>query len=87
MIRASWGRIERKSDFSVSFAISPRAPASSTPVGPPPTMTNVIHPSRSSGTASRSAASKAMRMRRRISVASSMVLSPGAWAAHSSCPK
>ena len=45
-------------------------------------------PRRRSGSASRSAASNAMRIRRRISVASSMVLRPGAHApAHSSCPK
>ena len=43
MIRASGGLIERKSRLSVSLAISPSAPASSTPVGPPPTTTNVIH--------------------------------------------
>ena len=40
---ASPGRIARKSRLSVSCAISPSAPASSTPVGPPPTTTNVIH--------------------------------------------
>ena len=62
-IRASPGRIERKSRLSVSWAISPSAPASSTPVGPPPTMTKVIHARRRSGSASRSAASKAMRTR------------------------
>ena len=86
-IRASWGRIDRKSDRRVSFAISPSAPASSTPVGPPPTITNVIHARRRSGSASRSAASNAIRIRRRISTASSMVLRPGANGAHSSCPK
>ena len=36
-MRASCGRIDRKSERSVSLAISPSAPASSTPVGPPPT--------------------------------------------------
>ena len=86
-IRASCGRIDRKSLRSVSFAISPRAPASSTPVGPPPTSTNVIHAAPRSGSASRSAASNAIRIRRRISMASSMVLRPGAYGAHSSCPK
>ena len=35
-IRASCGLIDRKSLRSVSWAISPSAPASSTPVGPPP---------------------------------------------------
>ena len=86
-IRASAGRIERKSLRSVSFAISPRAPASSTPVGPPPTSTNVIHARRTSASASRSAASNAIRIRRRISIASSIVLRPGANGAQSSCPK
>ena len=33
-------RMARKSRLSVACAISPRAPASSTPVGPPPTRTN-----------------------------------------------
>ena len=86
-IRASWGWIERKSWRSDCRAISPSAPASSTPVGPPPTSTNVIHSRRRSGSASRSAASNAMRIRRRISVASSMVLSPGAIGAHSGWSK
>ena len=77
-MRASCGLIDRKSLRSVSLAISPSAPASSTPVGPPPIRTKVIHAARSTGSASRSAASNAIRMRRRISVASSMVLRPGA---------
>jgi hypothetical protein len=87
MILASPGRIERKSRRSVSRAISPSAPPSSTPVGPPPTMTKFIHARRISGSCSRSAASKAMRIRRRISVASSTVLSPGAIDAHSGWSK
>ena len=87
MIRASPDRIDRKSRLSVSWAISPSAPASSTPVGPPPTSTKVIHALRRSGSASRSAASKAIRIRRRISVASSRVLSPGAIDAHSGWSK
>ena len=86
-IRESGGWILRKSLRSVSLAISPSAPASSTPVGPPPTTTNVIHSCRTSGSASRSAASNAIRIRRRISNASSMVLRPGANGAHSSWPK
>ena len=36
------GSMSRKSCFSVSWAISPSAPANSTPVGPAPTTTNVI---------------------------------------------
>ena len=46
MTRASAVSIERKSRRSVSRAISASAPASSTPVGPPPTMTNVSHSAR-----------------------------------------
>jgi len=68
-------------------AISATAPASSTPVGPPPTITKVSHAARRSGSISRSAASKASRMRRRMSRASSIVLSPGANRAQSSWPK
>ena len=87
MIRASGGLIDRKSRLSVSFAISPSAPASSTPVGPPPTTTNVIHSARRLATCSRSAASKAMRILRRICVASSIDLRPAANSRHLSCPK
>ena len=54
------------------------APASSTPVGPPPTMTNVSRAARRAGSVSRSARSSESKMRRRIDVASSSVLSPGA---------
>ena len=65
---------------SVWLAISASAPASSTPVGPPPTTTNVSQRLHAVGSASRSAASKARSTRRRISVASSIVFSPGATA-------
>ena len=78
MISASAGWMARKSLRSVSLAISPSAPASSTPVGPAPTTTNVSQGCRRPASVSRSAISKASRMRERISVASSMVLSPGA---------
>jgi len=64
--------------------ISPSAPASSAPVGPPPTITNVIHARSFSGSGSRSAVSKANRILRRMSVASSMVFRPGANSSHSS---
>ena len=40
-MRALVGSIRRKSRAMVWREISPRAPASSTPVGPPPTTTNV----------------------------------------------
>ncbi len=81
------GSIERKSRRRVSRAISPIWPASSTPVGPAPTTTNVSHAARPSGSSSASAASNAVRMRRRISIASSRVLRPGASGSHSSWPK
>ncbi|KYF52583.1 hypothetical protein BE08_10470 [Sorangium cellulosum] len=87
MMRASHGLMCRNSRTSVCRASSDSAPASSTPVGPAPTTTNVIQASRRAGSVSRSAASKARSTRRRISSASSTVLSPGAKAAHSSCPK
>src|ERR1039458_1943477 len=44
---ASAGLMLRKSCRSVSLAISPSAPASSTPVGPAPTIANVSHAPRS----------------------------------------
>ena len=50
-------------------------------------MTKVMKAWRSSGSVLRSAASKARKTRRRISSASSMLFSPGAAAAQSSCPK
>ena len=69
-------------------AISASAPASSTPVGPAAD-DHERRPARAAArrSRSRSAASNASRMRRRISSASSIVLSPGACAAHSSWPK
>ena len=51
MISASDGRMDRKSRRSVSCAISPSAPANSTPVGPAPTITNLSHSRRFSGIA------------------------------------
>ena len=53
------------------------APASSTPVAPPPTITKVSHAARRAASLSRSARSKESRMRRRIEVASSSVFKPG----------
>ena len=52
---ASAGLMLRKSCRSVSLAISPSAPASSTPVGPAPTITNVSQARRSAASVSRSA--------------------------------
>ena len=58
--------------------ISAMAPASSTPVGPPPTITNVNGAVSSDVAAWRSASSKASSMRARKATASASVLSPGA---------
>ena len=58
MIRACAGSIERKSWRSVRCAISAIAPATSTPVGPPPTITNVSQARRCAGS-TRSATSNA----------------------------
>jgi len=52
-------------------------PASSTPVGPAPIITKVSKASRRCGSVSRSARSKATRIRRRSVVASSSVLQAG----------
>jgi len=68
-------------------AMSAIAPASSTPVGPPPMTANTSGWCLPVRIASRSACSKASSTRRRISRASSTVFKPGASAAHSSCPK
>ncbi len=58
----------RNSPASVSRASSAMVPASSTPVGPPPMMTKVMSATALVGSVSRSALSKASRMRRRIVV-------------------
>ena len=86
-IRADSGWMLRKSCRSDCRAISASAPASSTPVAPPPTITKVRKRRCRAGSLSRSAASNASSTRRRISSASSSVLRPGARAAHSGCPK
>ena len=57
----------RNSCLSVCRAISAIVPAISTPVGPPPTMTNVSSMRRRSTSLSRSASSNAVSNRRRIS--------------------
>ena len=85
--RALAGEKCLKSRTRVVRAMSARAPASSTPVGPAPTTTKVSHSLRRSGSASRSAISKAVSRRLRISSASSIVFKPGAVRAHSGCPK
>ncbi len=53
-------------------------PASSTPVGPAPTIANVSHGSRAASSGSSSAISKAPKIRPRSSSASSIVFIPGA---------
>ncbi len=68
----------RKSWRSVSLAISPSAPASSTPVGPPPTITKVSQARRFAGSGSRSARFEGQQDAAADAVASSMVLRPGA---------
>ena len=76
--------IAPKSGRSVRRASSAICPASSTPVGPPPTTAKVIQASRSSGSAASSARSKAPSTRERTRRASASDLSGGASAAHSS---
>jgi hypothetical protein len=66
MMRAERGSIERKSAASARLASSAIAPAISTPVGPPPTMTKLSSRARSAASGSVSAFSKASRMRRRM---------------------
>ena len=77
----------RNSPRRLRVANSRTWPASSTPVGPAPTTTTVSHRSFSVGSATISAISKAPKMRRRSSRASSRVFMPGAKKANSSCPK
>ena len=86
-IRASSGSKLRKSSFKESFAISPSAPASSTPVGPPPTMRKVSSARRLSGSLSFSASSNALSSRALSFVASSIFFSDGAICDHLSLPK
>ena len=87
MTRALAGSMRRKSRTRTVRLMSAMAPASSTPVGPPPTTTKLSSGTRFAGSSSFSADSKAVRMRRRISVACSTVLRPGAALSHSGCPK
>ena len=85
--RALRGSMRRKSRTRTVRLMSAMAPASSTPVGPPPTTTKVSSARCAPGSGEFSAASNAERMRRRISVACSSVFSPGARSSHSGCPK
>ncbi len=86
IFRASLGLIERKSFLSVCRAISAMAPANSTPVAPPPTITKVSQAWRCGGSVTRSATSNAVRILLRMLVASSIVLRLGAHSRHSSWP-
>ena len=81
------GSIRRKSCCKVRRATSAIAPAISTPVAPPPTITKVRRRARSAASSTTSARSKASRNRRLISVASAMCLRPGANGSQSSRPK
>ena len=76
--RTDAGSNVRNSPFRQRTASSRTCPASSTPVGPAPTMTIVSYRCRSAGSVVASAISKAPKMRRRSSLASSMVFMPGA---------
>ena len=87
-MRASGGSIAAEVALrSVSLAISPSAPASSTPVGPPPTTTNVIHSRRprvaprARPPRTRTGSGGGSRARPRC------VFRPGANGSHSSWPK
>jgi len=79
---AVWKSLRR-----VSRASSAIWPAISTPVGPPPTTTNVSHSARTSGSGSISAASNALRMRLRATSALSSDFTSVAYRPQSSWPK
>ena len=85
--RASCGTIRRNSARSVRVASSRICPASSTPVGPPPTSANVSQRRASSWLVALSAISNAPNTRRRIVSASAIDFIPGANSPNSSCPK
>jgi hypothetical protein len=86
-MRDSAVRIDWNSSDNVWWAISAMAPAISTPVGPPPTMTEVSIRFLTAGSASRSATSYASSIRARTRSASSSVFRAGANCAHSGWPK
>ncbi len=81
------GSKRRKLFFSARRASSAIWPVISTPVGPPPTATNVSHAFRFSGSSSSSASSSAPKIRARWATASASVFIPGANSSYSSCPK
>ena len=86
-IRLLAGSILRKFPRRVTETNCAIEAASSTPVGPPPTRTNVIWRARSFSSSVDSASSKALRILVRIVSASLRLLRPGANRANSSWPK
>jgi len=87
MIRACAGSKCRKLRASELRASSPICPASSTPVGPPPTIAKVSHAARRASSVSHSAISNAPKIRPRSRSASSIVFIPGAHCSKRSLPK
>ncbi len=85
--RASAGSMCRKFRRSERRDSSASCPASSTPVGPAPTTTNVSQRRRATGSLSCSAISKAPKILPLSSSAWSIVFIPGASTANSGCPK
>ena len=85
--RTDAGSNVRNSPLRQRTASSRTWPASSTPVGPAPTITTVSHFARSPGSSATAAISNAPKIRRRSSRASSIVFMPGAKRASSSWPK
>ena len=81
------GSTRRKFPRKVTRTICAKDAASSTPVGPAPTSTNVICRVRSHSSSVIVASSNAPRILVRIVSASLRFLSPGAKCAKSSCPK
>ncbi len=81
------GSIARKSFASVRRASSAICPATSHPVGPPPTTAKVSHLRRSASDGADSASSNAAKIRRRRLRASSIVFIGSEWLANSSRPK
>ena len=86
-IRACDVSTDRYSVCRMRWASSATCPAISTPVGPAPTIANVIHASRSSAVSAASASSNAPRIMLRSRLASSTDFMPGASTAQSSRPK
>ncbi len=86
-IRACEVSTDRYSDCRSRCESSASCPAISTPVGPAPTIANVIQASRSGSVSAASASSNAPRIIERNRLASSTDFIPGASTAQSSRPK